>query len=155
MIRPVPKKGKKPKTKRKPLANRRHFRAFDNGKRCRRRSDEEVIAWALEKQREKLKDLSPAQLAVGAILKDGGIHFEYEKFWINGDRPIFSDLYVPHHRLTIEVDGRFHRGQSRYDTQRAEWLARTHKVGTIRIWNRDVASGLAKQRIRQMLGLNL
>ena len=55
------------------------FKASDNGKRKPRRDPAEVLRWATEKRLEKLADLSPAQIAVGEILRDCQVRFEYEK----------------------------------------------------------------------------
>jgi very-short-patch-repair endonuclease len=154
-----PKPTKKPKKPWKPITRspikkcKGSFKASDNGKRTRRRTDADVMAWALQKQAEKLRDLSPPQMAVGAILREFGIRFEFEKIWPNGDNPCFSDLYLPDHRLTIEVDGDFHKDQRRADTGKAMYIARQFGVGTMRFWNKDCLNGKAKTRLIEALGL--
>jgi very-short-patch-repair endonuclease len=111
------------------------------------------MAWALQKRQEKLKDLSPAELAVGAILREFGVRFEYEKIWHNGDYPCFSDIYLPDHKLTIECDGDFHRDQRKADMGKALYIARQYG-GTIRFWNRECLNG-ATLRLKNVLGVDL
>jgi very-short-patch-repair endonuclease len=153
---PKPKKRIKPP---KPLKRgkaikkcRGSFKASDNGKRKPRRDPAKTEAWALQKRAEKLADLSPAQLAIGAILSRYGIRFEYEKYWPNGDYPVFSDLHLPDHKITIECDGNFHRGQRRADMGKAMYIARNFGVGTIRFWNSECLDGTAEARIKQAFG---
>jgi very-short-patch-repair endonuclease len=100
-----------------------------------------------------LEELSTAQVAVGEMLRHFGINFEYEKIWPNGDHPYFSDVYLPDHKLTIECDGNHHRDQKKADIGKSMYIARNFGVATVRVWNSDVDSGLALQRIREMLGL--
>jgi very-short-patch-repair endonuclease len=130
------------------------FKASDNGKRTPRRDPAEVRAWAMAKQAEKRAELSPAQLAIGAFLARQGIRFEYETYWENGDYPIFSDIFIPSLKLTIECDGDFHRQQRRADIARALYLARRYGIGTLRVWNRDCPNGKAEARLKQQLGLS-
>jgi hypothetical protein len=156
-----PKNGPKPKKPRKPIGRRTPlkkcrgaFKAVDNGKRTRRRTDGDVMAWALQKQHEKLGSLSPYQIAIGEFLRDNGIRFEFEKIWPNGDAPIFSDIFLPDHHLTIEVDDRSHDHQGRHDKKRAMYIARNFSVGTIRFKDAEVRDGCAWGRLKQTLGLS-
>lgn len=111
------------------------------------------MTWALQKQREKLTGLSPYQITIGEFLRDHGVRFEFEKIWPNGDAPIFSDIFLPDHNLTIEVDDRSHDHQARHDKERAMYLARNFSVGTARFKDAEVRGGYAWARLRQMLGL--
>lgn len=129
------------------------FRASDNGKRTRRRTDGDVMAWAQQKRAEKLANLHPYQLVIGMILRNHGIRFEYEWIFENGDRPIFADLFLPDHHTTIELDDKSHDGQGRYDKDRAMFLARTYTVATVRFTYSEVAHGYAADRLKQMLGV--
>jgi very-short-patch-repair endonuclease len=144
---------------RKPLRRTRikrakgSFKASDNGKRTVRRDPAEVHAWAMARQAEKRAELSPAQIAIGTFLARHRIRFEYEVYWENGDYPIFSDICLPDHKLTIECDGDFHKDQKRADIARSLYLARRFGVATIRVWNRDCLNGKAEERLRQTLGL--
>lgn len=158
-FQPCPKTGKRPKAAPKPIQRtpikkrKGSAKCSDNGKRTPRRDPAKTWAWALQKQREKLEELSPAQLAIGIMLRNYGVKFEYEKPWPNGDNPYFSDLWLPDHKITIECDGNHHRDQKKADTGKSMYIARNFGVATVRVWNADVQSGIALQRIREMLGL--
>lgn len=164
---PVPKKGLKPKKPPKPIARRTplkpgkppkrcksSFKAWDNGKRSRQKSDADVLAWAVEKQAEALQKLSPEHRKIADFLTANRIRIELEKIWLNGDRHIRSDIYLPDHKLSIEVDDPSHRGQERHDKDRGMWLACNHGVGTMRLPHAEIRSGKAELRLAQALAIN-
>jgi very-short-patch-repair endonuclease len=160
-FRPCPKnpdwKRKKPPKPiaRTPIKKRKgSAKCSDNGKRVARRDPAEVQAWAAQKRGEKLADLSPAQLAIGEVLRDYGVKFEFEWIWENGDFPYFSDIFIPSIKMTIEADGDFHKDQKKADTGKAMYIARNYGVGTIRIPNKDcLDDAKARKRIAEMLGM--
>jgi very-short-patch-repair endonuclease len=137
----------------KSIATKSAFKAFDNGKRCRRRSDAEVMLWAQEKRQERLSNPTPAEEAFEAILRSLGISYVREHIVQNGDQHVCLDFWLQTWSLCIELDGDGHRLQKRYDHQRSMWLARNFSIKTVRFWNSDVLSGTAEQRLREMLGL--
>jgi len=80
------------------------------------------------------------------------VRYEREKIWPNGDRPVFSDIYAPDYRLTIEAAGGQHRANRKHDQGRALWLARRFGVGTIRFRNSDILNGKAEADLAQRFG---
>lgn len=148
------KTGKRPKKKPKRLALRRTFKAWDGGKRCRRRSDAEVLQKAQECRRKRLSDPTPAEVAMQGILHSMGIQFIREHIVQNGDRFILIDLWLPKWNLAIELDGSGHLLQKRYDHERSLWLARVHKMKVVRFFNQEVLDGTSERRLRGILGLD-
>jgi very-short-patch-repair endonuclease len=162
VFRPCPKLGKRPSKPRKPIPRspikkrKGSAKNCDNGKRIPRRDPVEVRAWAVQKRLEKLQDISPAQLAIGAILRDYGVDFKYEHIWDNADFPYFSDIYIPSIKMTVECDGKFHLDQKKSDTGKALYIARNFGVGTVRIWNEECLNETkARQRVAEMLGVKI
>jgi very-short-patch-repair endonuclease len=148
-----PKLGKRRRKKPKPLANRRKFKDWATGKRHRRKTDAEVMAWAREKRQERLSNPTPAEDAFGAILRSLGITYVPEHIIQNGDSHICIDFYLPRWNLAVEIDGKeLHDRQKRYDKERSIWLAREQKMNVVRFTNFEVLSGAAEQRLREMLG---
>jgi very-short-patch-repair endonuclease len=154
---PKPKKqikARKPlRRSKKRIATRATFKDFDNGKRCRRRSDAEVMAKAMECRAERLANPTEAEAAMTEILTRLGVRFEREAIFLNGDRWIAADFLIPSVKLVIELDGAGHRLQKRYDAGRSMWLARNHGLSVVRLWNRACFDGTAEQRIMEMLGI--
>jgi very-short-patch-repair endonuclease len=136
----------------KRIASRAKFKNWDNGKRCRRRSDAEVLAKAQECRRERLLNPTIAEEVFSGILVRLGVKFEREKIILNGDRWVLLDFFIPAVNLAIELDGSQHRLQKNYDHGRSMWLAR-HGIKVVRLWNRAVFDGQAEQRVREMLGI--
>ena len=159
----IPKLGKKPPKARKAIRRSRikpgkvKFKAHGENPfksyHCRR-SPAETARWAEQEAERRRGNPTEAEAAVASILSRYGVRYEREKVWENGDHPITSDFWLPDYKLTIECDGENHRQNAAYDRSRAMWLARKHKVGTVRLWNRNVLSGAAEERIKSMLGLN-
>lgn len=155
----IPKLGKKPKKAPKPLRRSRikpgrtKFAAdFGDGKRCRRRSDADVLKMAQIRRLERLSSATPAELAMDGILRSLGVKFEREHIVMNGDRFCLLDFWLPRWNLVLEIDGSVHLNQKTYDAARTRWLAsKGYKVA--RFWNRNVISGACEERIKQMLGL--
>lgn len=160
MLCPKPKRRKKVRTwlrlRRKALRQRGSFKGYlpseKPRKRCR--SDFEVIQYALQMRQERLTNPTRAETALSQILRDLGIAHEREKIFLNGDRFILADVYLPGYNLTIECDGeRLHKSQERYDNQRAMWLARAYGVGTVRFGNKEILSGKTREQLIMALGL--
>lgn len=157
-----PKPTKRPKRKPKPLKRSRikpgrsKFEAHGENPFKQYHSSystAEIDLWAEQKAEERRRHPTPEEAAIEEILMQHGIKYEREKIWPNGDHPVFSDFYLPRHFITLEIDGRQHAKDVTFDARRANWLARKHKVGTVRFTNKEVASGAAEARIIQMLGL--
>lgn len=131
LLFPKPKRKVKP---RKPLkrgtkniAARAVFEEW--GKNCtksyrRRVTDAEVRAKAEEWRLKRLSNPTLAEEAFTAILIRLGVKFERERIWLNGDRWILTDFFIPSVSLVIELDGEGHRLQKGYDHGRSMWLAR-------------------------------
>lgn len=154
-----PKQGKRPKKEPRPLKRSRikrgKVRFHDHGAyACNCHQDPaEVARWAEEQADYRRRNPTDAEAAVASILHNYGIKHEREVIWTNGDHPIFSDFLLPRHRITLETDGPQHKDDVEYDRRRADWLARKHKVGTVRFTNQEVRSGACEARLRQMLGI--
>lgn len=159
-----PKPKKKPKRPRKPLprskkriAARTKFVEWGKNscKAYRRKfTDDEVTAKAVECRRERLANATEAEDEMARILANLGLVFVREKIIVNGDRWVLLDFFIPSHMLVIELDGDQHRFQKEYDQGRSMWLARKHRLKTVRFWNNQVMNGQAEQRLRQMLGFD-
>jgi very-short-patch-repair endonuclease len=119
----------------------------------RSRDEAETDRWAEDQAERRRSNPTEAEAAVEGILDQLGVAYIREKVWANGSHPIFSDFYLPDHKMTIECDGENHRADKVYDRRRSMWLARKHGVGTVRLWNRDCLNGKAALRLREMLGL--
>jgi very-short-patch-repair endonuclease len=156
-----PKKGKKPRKLptwlrrgKKRIATRAKFKDWTTGKRCRRKTDAEVMVWAREKRQERISNPTPAEEAFGAILRSLSISYVPEHIIQNGDSHVCIDFWLPKWNLAVEIDGKeLHDKQKRYDKERSVWLAREHKMNVVRFSNFEVLSGKAEQRIMEMLGL--
>ena len=121
----------------------------------RKFSDAEALERAKQRRQERLAAGTAEEATISDFLGQHGIKHEREWIWMNGDTPIFADIFIPSLNLVLEIDGAYHaeRGQKIYDHGRSMWLAKKFSVKTVRFWNAQVLSGQAQERIKQMLGL--
>jgi very-short-patch-repair endonuclease len=133
---------KKPlKRSRKRIKLRGKFKAFGSNpfKHYRRkRTDDEVMQYALQCRQERLMNRTRAEMAFAELLDKHRILYEIEKIFLNGDRAIIVDFYLPSKNLAIEIDGSVHEKQRKYDAGRDRWLLETYGVKTIRLANSEV-----------------
>ena len=160
LLFPKPKRQKKPpkplRRGKQPKRGKTKFSAFEDNpfkQYHRHHSEAQTDRWAEEEAERRRGSPTEAEAAVASILDSLGVAYIREKIWSNGCHPIFSDFYLPDHKITIECDGENHRENAIYDRRRALWLARKFNVGTVRLWNRDCLNGKAEARIREMLGI--
>ena len=76
-------------------------------------------------------------MAFAQILDQLRIPYEIEKIFLNGDRHILVDFYLPSKNLAIEIDGSAHDTQKKYDAGRDRWLLEAYGVKTIRLMNSE------------------
>jgi very-short-patch-repair endonuclease len=91
-------------------------------------------------------------MAFEQILDQLRIPFELEKVFLNGDRATLVDVFLPKHTVAIEIDGKIHEKQRKYDAGRDRWLLETYGVKTIRFTNADVPKGQVKMRLFEIAG---
>ncbi len=85
------------------------------------------------------------------ILRNLGIAIECQKIFQNGDSWVIVDFFVPSVQLVIELDGKHHLLNKKYDAERSHWLAHVYKVKICRFFNAQVNKGQAERRIEEML----
>jgi len=134
---PVPKLGKKPKKKRKPIPQRgglprnalwlRSIPATPEKIREANRRADENRARAIKE--------APTIAAMGAlsILK---IEYKLEKVvWYDGARYVICDVWAPYLRVVCELDGEQHKKQRKYDREKDTMVRKMLGVEIIRDWN--------------------
>jgi very-short-patch-repair endonuclease len=132
---PQPKKGKKPKAKRRPIPIRGNIRRRALHLRYRPPSVEEK-AYAEKCRRENLRFPSPAMEAADAEFRQMGIGFEREViFWYDGNCYFIVDGVARGLRLIVEADGQHHKFQQRYDAQRDKLLRQITGFEILREYN--------------------
>jgi len=133
-------KVKKPPKKRKPLNNRRKFKAHDNPLKTYKRkyTDYQVTIQAEICRQARLSNRTIAESNLSIILQNVGCRWEEEKVFLNGDRFIIADFYIASRRIAIEADGSVHSRQISYDRGRDSWLEEKYKVKTIRFTNQEI-----------------
>lgn len=72
------------------------------------------------------------------LLDKHGVLYQSEAIFLNGDRHILADFFIPSAILVIEVDGAAHDDQKRYDAGRDRWLLDRYGVRTLRLPNNTV-----------------
>lgn len=110
----------------------------DPTKRYRRKHTDYQVACLAETARQaRLRDRTPAEQAFDEMLRGMGLVFEREKIVQNGDRFLLLDFYIPALKLAVEVDGRYHAAQAKYDEGRSQFLAKKG-IKVIRFSNEEV-----------------
>ena len=119
-------KRKKPLTRaRKRIKPRGKFKAFGANafkKYKRKRTDDEVMQYALRCRAERLRNRTHAEMVFAELLDRHRILYEIEKIFLNGDRHVLIDFYISSKNLAIEIDGSAHDTQKKYDAGRDRWL---------------------------------
>ena len=94
----------------------------------------EVNAWWMRRNPSFLEKM------MMEFLDNNHIQYEFQKiFYIAGknkyiEQYYIADFYIPSRRTIIEVDGKFHEQQKKYDSKRTELIKQYHKkVKVIRI----------------------
>lgn len=96
----------------------------------------------------------PEEIAFSTILRNLGVAFEFRKIFQNDDSWVIVDFFVSSVQLVIELDGKQHLFNKKYDAERSHWLADTYKVKIVRFFNAQVTNGQAELRIGEMLGVH-
>lgn len=140
----IPKPTRKPKPRkplkrsRKPIASKAVFKAQTNPLKVYRskRPLADIRAFAARCQQERLANPTPAEDRMRDLLQGLGVDFkrEFVMFYANDTRFVILDFWLPAHRLAIELDGKIHDRQKRYDAGRDAFL-KSHGVRTIRFTN--------------------
>lgn len=148
----------KEKNTRKQLNHKRKFKSFGQSSLKsyrRKRTDEQVRKYAEGKRQQRRLNPTRAEEAFAKILRAAGINFEREAIFLNGDKFVLLDFYLPGHHLAIECDGNIHAKQSAYDQGRDKWLCATHKIKTIRFRNEEILRepDAVRQRLQTQMEL--
>jgi very-short-patch-repair endonuclease len=145
LFTPVPKKGKKPKARRRPLPKRGPFRPKDNPFKVYRKPNQEMVASAYRRRAEHLASPTACEMAFNDILKSLGYiedhDYERESICFYPGSYVLFDFYFKKQRIAWEVDGSTHddRGQKNHDEGRDAYFAQ-RGVKTVRLKNRVVMS---------------
>jgi hypothetical protein len=127
--------------RKKPIRPKGKFKAFGaNAFKTyrRRRTDAEVLTYANQCRQERLRNRTRAEIRMAELLDQNGILYEIEKIFLNGDRHICVDFFIPSAMIAIEVDGSAHNTQKSYDAGRDRWLQHQYGVRTLRILNKEI-----------------
>jgi very-short-patch-repair endonuclease len=155
LIRPQPKKGLKPKKKRKPLAVRGRLKRRALAIRWREPTYEQrEFARQCQIQNLAQSENSPPSVALRAVLNDLGVRYQREAIcWFDGDLFVILDFLLPDYKLCIEQDGLQHRFQHVYDWERDKMIAEVLDVRVFRKWNSFFLSPNLRDEMIKVLGI--
>jgi very-short-patch-repair endonuclease len=154
-FRPVPKKGKRPKAKRKPLPRRGHLKRRAVWRRDRPPSLD-TIAYARRCQDQNIMQSRNARptIAMREALQHLNVKFEQEVItWYDGDCWVLSDFWLPDLKITVELDGAQHRFQHINDSEKAAIIKAQTGFRTIRFWNAETLKPGFAEKLKAKLGL--
>ena len=130
------------KRRRTRIRKRGKFKAFAANplkKYKRKRTDDEVMQYALQCRQERLTNRTRAEMVFAELLDRLRIPHELEKIMLNGDRCVLLDAFVPSAMIAFEIDGEeLHARQKKYDDGRSKWLLDRYGVRTVRFTNGQV-----------------
>ena len=104
-----------------------------------------------------IKNATPQEIKVKAILKDLKIGFEFQKIYYTGLGYYIVDFYLPKYKAVLEIDGNQHLKafDVKKDELRTENLIHIHKVKkVIRFLNKEVVNDTdCINKLKEELGL--
>ena len=96
--------------------------------------------WLSEKRENLIKNQTPQEVRIKAVLKSLNITYEFQKIFMDGANGFITDFYLPIYNLVIEVDGYHHytlEGK-RNDKKRTRELVKYSKIkGILRLPNKQ------------------
>lgn len=114
------------------------------------------LLFAQQKARENIEQSRGAQptIALKEALTALRVRYSQEEIsWHHGTRFVLSDFWLPHHKVTIELDGAQHRYEQVRDAEKAKLILESRGFRTIRYLNREVLKYGFVERLRKDLGL--
>lgn len=91
----------------------------------------EAAQWTYRFSHQLFRKMTPSELAFWRIMSRSRTCKIYPQFPLYG---YIVDFYCPEHRVAIELDGGYHKGQKEYDQKRDEFL-RNQNICIVRFAN--------------------
>ena len=98
--------------------------------------------WLSEKKESLIKNQTPQEVRIKAVLKSLNITYEFQKIFMDGVNGYIADFYLPIYNLVIEVDGYHHYTSEgkRKDKKRTRELVKYSKIkGILRLPNKQAS----------------
>jgi very-short-patch-repair endonuclease len=109
--------------------------------------------WLAEKKQDLIKNQTPSEVKIKALLKSLNITYEFQKIFMDGVNGYIPDFYLPYYNLVVEVDGKHHytaKGE-KADTKRTKELIKYSKIkGVLRLPNNKVKT-LTPEELKDLI----
>jgi very-short-patch-repair endonuclease len=114
---------------------------------------EKFYNWLKDKQQNLIKNQTPQEIRIKALLKSLNITYEFQKICMEGVNGYIPDFYLPFYKLVIEIDGSQHytnEGKLK-DKKRTKELIKYNKIkGVLRLSNYR-ANAITESELKELI----